>query len=201
MACRALPPSIVGDPQVGSAFTAPGPLLGTFLVPAVGLCGMLPWPPCPGIPEEKSLARPGQRQTGARRTAPRKRRRVHHRGDVVPVVARTVREVEAAARRGRVTPAMRTKFEAVALLLRDERARVRAAAGNDSHRAEQLKRLDGVAAVPQSTPRPRRLASWELLGPLLSSFGRAGGGAPACMALPAPMARFTPEGLELMPHP
>src|SRR5690242_578110 len=243
---------------------------------------MLPWPPCPGIPEEKSLARPGQRQTGARRTAPRKRRRVHHRGDVVPVLARTVREVEAAARRGRVTPAMRTKFEAVALLLRDERARVRAA-GNDSHRAEQLKRLDGVAAilattavqdagllallaegpdvseaarsltremlrdlgiepvseeiaptqtamasagserrvvpqpvvsrqlanpflapdfsaVPQSTSRPRRLASWELLGPLLSSFGRAGGGAPACMALPAPMARFTPAGLELMPH-
>jgi hypothetical protein len=199
------------------------------------------------------------------------------------VLARTVREVEAAARRGRVTPAVRTKFQAVALLLRDERARVRAAAGSDSHRAEQLKRLDGVAAilattavqdagllallaedsgvsdaarslkrqmlrdlgieaapeeiaptqtatasagserrvvpqsvisrqlanpflvpdfsaVPQLTSRPRRLAGWELLGPLLSSFERAGGGAPACMALPAPTARFTPAGLELMPH-
>jgi SNF2-related domain/Helicase conserved C-terminal domain len=220
---------------------------------------------------------------GARRTAPRKQRRVHHRDDVVPVLARTVREVEAAARRGRVTPAVRTKFQAVALLLRDERARVRAAAGSDSHRAEQLKRLDGVAAilaatavqdagllallaegagvsdaarslklemlrdlgieppreepaptetapasagserqivpqqvisrqlanpflapdfsaVPQSTSRPRRLAGWELLSPLLSSFERAGGGAPACMALPAPAARFTPAGLELMPH-
>ena len=229
------------------------------------------------------MARPGQRQTGARRTAPRKQRRVHHRGDVVSVLARTVREVEAAARRGRVTPAVRTKFQAVALLLRDERARVRAAAGSDSHRAEQLKRLDGIAtilattavqdagllallaedsdvsdaarslkremlrdlgiepapeeiapaetatapagperrvvpqsvisrqlanpflapdfsAVPQLTSRPRRLASWELLGPLLSSFERAGGGAPACMALPAPTARFTPAGLELMPH-
>ena len=229
------------------------------------------------------MARPGQRQTGARRTAPRKQRRVRHRGDVVSVLARTVREVEAAARRGRVTPAVRTKFQAVALLLRDERARVRAAAGSDSHRAEQLKRLDGIAAilattavrdagllallaedagvsdaarslkremlrdlgiepapeeiapaetatasagserrvvpqsvvsrqlanpflapdfsaVPQRTSRPRRLASWELLGPLLSSFERAGGGAPACMALPAPTARFTPAGLELMPH-
>jgi hypothetical protein len=202
---------------------------------------------------------------------------------VVSVLARTAREVEAAAQRGRVTPAVRTKFQAVALLLRDERARVRAAAGSDSHRAEQLKRLDGIAtilattavqdtglmallaedsdvsdaarslkremlrdlgiepapeeiapaetatvpagperqvvpqsvvsrqlanpflapdfsAVPQRISRPRRLTSWELLGPLLSSFERAGGGAPACMALPAPTARFTPEGLELMPH-
>ena len=229
------------------------------------------------------MARPGQRQAGARRTAPRKQRRVRHRGDVASVLARTAREVEAAARRGRVTPAVRTKFQAVALLLRDERARVRAAAGTDSRRAEQLKRLDGIAtilattavrdagllallaedsgvsdaarslklemvrdlgiepapeeiapaetatapagtelrvapqsvisrqlanpflspdfsAVPQRNSRPRRLASWELLGPLLSSFERADGGAPACMALPAPTARFTPAGLELMPH-
>jgi len=56
------------------------------------------------------------------------------------------------------------------------------------------------SAVPQRTSRPRRLAGWELLGPLLSSFERAGGGAPACMALPTPTARFTPAGLELMPH-
>jgi len=244
---------------------------------------MLPWPPCPGVLEEMSVARPGQRQTGARRTAPRKQRRVHHRGDVVSVLARSAREVEAAAQRGRVTPAVRTKFQAIALLLRDERARVRAAAGSDSHRAEQLRRLDGIAtilattavrdaqllallaedsdvsdaarslkremlqelgiepapeeiapaetatapavterrvvpqsvvsrqlanpflapdfsAVPQLTSRPRRLANWELLGPLLSSFERADRGAPACMALPMPTARFTPAGLELMPH-
>src|SRR5262249_13060330 len=56
------------------------------------------------------------------------------------------------------------------------------------------------SAVPQRTSRPRRLASWELLGPLLSSFERAGGGAPARMTLPAPTAQFTPAGLELMPH-
>jgi SNF2-related domain/Helicase conserved C-terminal domain len=228
------------------------------------------------------LARPGQRQKGARRTAPPKQRRARHQGDVVSVLARTAREIEAAALRGRVTPAVRTKFQALALLLRDERARVQAAPGN-GNRAEQLKRLDGIAAilaatavqdagllallaegtsvsdaarslkremerdlgieqapeeiasaetatapagtesrvvpqtvisrqlanpflapdfspVPQRTPRSRRLAGWELLGPLLSSFERAGGGAPACMALPAPTARFTPAGLELMPH-
>ena len=229
------------------------------------------------------MARTGQRQKGARRTVPLKQRRVRHRGDVVSVLSRTVREIEAAALRGRVTPAVRTKFQAVAMLLRDERARVRTAPGNGSHRAEQLKRLEGIAAilaaaavrdagllallaedssvsdaarslkremerdlgiepapeeiasaetatapantelrvvpqsvisrqlanpflapdfsaVPQRTSRPRRLAGWELLGPLLSSFERAGGGAPACMVLPAPTARFTPAGLELMPH-
>ncbi len=97
------------------------------------------------------MARPGQRQTGARRTAPRKQRGVRHRRDVVSVLARTAREVEAAAGRGRVTPTVRTKFQAVALLLRDERARVRAAAGSDSHRAEQLKSLDGIATILATT--------------------------------------------------
>src|SRR5580692_3795499 len=112
---------------------------------------MLPWLPCPGIQEERSVAQPGQRQTGARRTAPREQRRVRHRGDVVSVLARTAREVETAARRGRVTPAVRTKFEAVALLLRDERARIRAAAGSDSRRAEKLKSLDGIATILATT--------------------------------------------------
>ncbi|MDA8323717.1 MAG: DEAD/DEAH box helicase [Actinomycetota bacterium] len=229
------------------------------------------------------MARPGRRQTSARPAAPRKQRDARHRGDIVSVLARTVREVEAAAKRGRVTPAVRAKFHAVALLLRDERARVRAAAGRRSPGSEQLRRLEGVAAIlattavqdagllalldegsevsgatrsvmremmldlgidpgpeeiapaqtatasggsqrqvvpqsvvsrqlanpflapdfsaaPQRASSPRRLSDWELLGPLLSSFERAGGGAQACMTLPAPTARFTPPGLELMPH-
>ena len=232
------------------------------------------------------MARAGRRETGARRPAPRDQRPARDRGDrgdVVSALARSVREVEAAVLRGRVTPAVRTKFQAVALVLRDERARVRAAGGSDGRRTEQLKRLDGVAtilattavreagllallaedadvsdaaralkremlrdlgvepvleeaapaeattaptgterrvvpqsvisgqlanpflapdfsAVPQRTIRPRRLPGWELLGPLLSSFERAGSGAPACMALPVPTARFTPAGLQLMAH-
>jgi SNF2-related domain/Helicase conserved C-terminal domain len=234
----------------------------------------------PGSPEEEFLARTGQRRQSARRTDAPKQRRVRRDGDVVSELYRAVREVEGAAKRGRVTPAVRTKYEAVALMLRDERARVRAASGSASRRAEQLKRLDGIAtilaatavqdpkllalltedasvsdaarllkremerdhgiepapeeiaraettadlesrvvpqtvlsrqlmpsflapdfsAVPPPASRPRRLASWELLGPLLSSFERAGDGTPACMTLPAPTARFTPAGLELMPH-
>ncbi|WP_369135525.1 DEAD/DEAH box helicase [Modestobacter sp. I12A-02662] len=228
------------------------------------------------------MARRGQRPTGTRRSAPRDERRA--RDDVLSGLARAVREVEAAAQRGPVTPAVRTKFQAVALELREERARVRGdQASSESHRAEQLKRLDGIATVlartavrdpallallasdavaadparsvgrdlrgvvgvgapdgvpsseraaasapperrvvPQSvvsrqlanpflapdydsvrqssTARPHRLAGWELLGPLLSSFERAGGGAPACMALPEPSDRHAPGGRELMPH-
>ena len=97
------------------------------------------------------MARPGQRQQGARRSAPRKQQSVRPRGDVFSELSRTVREVEAAAQRGRVTPDVRKKFQTVALMLREERARVLAAAGSASHRAEQLKRLDGIAAILAAT--------------------------------------------------
>ncbi len=200
------------------------------------------------------------------------------------MLVRAVREVEAAVERGRVTPAVRTKFQVVALLVREEHARVRGdRASSQTHRAGQLKRLDGIAtilaktavrepallallaedavvsgaarslkremlravgieaaveetaatepgaasagterrvvprsvvtrqlsapflapdfsSVRPSTVGPRRLAGWELLNPLFRSFERAGGGAPACMALPAPAPLRLPGNRELMPH-
>ncbi len=229
------------------------------------------------------MARPGQRQTGARRTTVRDQRRGRRRSDVVSELARLVREVEGAVQRGRVTPAVRTTFQAVALLLRDQRARVQGGAVGDGRRAEELRRLDGVAtvlattavrdpgllallaedavvssaarsltreilaaagvepapevvpppepaaapapperrvvpqsvvsrrlanpflapdfsAVPQRTAPVRRLAGWDLIGPLLGSFERAGDGNAACMPLPAPSSRSVPGGLELMWH-
>jgi hypothetical protein len=229
------------------------------------------------------VARPGRRQMGARRTAWRKQRRVPAPEDVISVLARAIREVEAAVERRRVTPAVRTKFQVVALLVREEHAGVRGErTRSEAHRAEQLKRLDGIAtilaktavrdpallallaedavvsdaarllkrdmlravgiepapetaptepaaasvsterrvvprsvvsrqlatpflapdfsSVPPSTVGPRRLAGWELLNPLLSSFERAEGGAPACMALPAPAPLRLPGNRELMPH-
>ncbi|MGH8891900.1 MAG: ATP-dependent helicase, partial [Actinomycetes bacterium] len=100
------------------------------------------------------MAQRGQRQSGARRTAPRNQRRVRGRGSdgIIPVLARAVREVEAAARRGPAMPSVRTKFQVVALLVREERARVRAdEASSDTHRAEQLKRLDGIAMILAQT--------------------------------------------------
>ena len=232
------------------------------------------------------MARRGQRQSGAARSAPRNQRRVRDLDDdgIIPVLARAVREVEAGAERGTLKSSGRTKFQVVALLVREERARVNVdETSNDADRAAQLKRLDGVAKIlaktaardtsllallaeeavvsdaarslkrdllmaagveptpdevtaeslaPSSTPerrvvprsvvsrqlanpflapdfssaeyrepRPRRLASWELLGPLLTSFERAAGGASACMALPEPSSTRAPGGrLELMRH-
>jgi len=200
------------------------------------------------------------------------------------VLARAVREVEAGAQRGAVKPPGRTKFQVVALLVREERARVKAdETSSEADRAGQLKRLDGVATilaktaardtsllallaedavvsdaarslkrdlliaagaepttyevtttepaatsaaterrvVPQSVVSrrlanpflapdfapaqqrkaiPRRLATWELLGPLLTSFERAAGGASACMALPEPSSLRVPGRLKMMRH-
>ena len=67
---------------------------------------------------------------------------------IISVLARAVRAVEAAAQRGPVSPSVRTKFQVVALLLREEHARVRAEqASSEAQRAEQLKRLDGIATI------------------------------------------------------
>ncbi len=98
------------------------------------------------------MARRGRSQPGARRTAPRDQRPARDRDDVVAVLARSVREVEAAVRRGPVSPAVRTKFQVVALVLREEHARVKADESlSDARRAERLKRLDGIATILATT--------------------------------------------------
>ncbi|GAB2968959.1 DEAD/DEAH box helicase [Frigoribacterium salinisoli] len=109
------------------------------------------------------MARPGQtrsgqtRAGGARTGGGRSQARPHRRrgGDdegLIPVLARVVREVEASAQRGAVKPSARTKFQVVALLMREERARVKADREvTDAERAEQLKRLDGVAQILAKT--------------------------------------------------
>ncbi|NEE01124.1 DEAD/DEAH box helicase [Phytoactinopolyspora halotolerans] len=232
------------------------------------------------------MARGVQRQSGASRTTTRARRRARGRDNdgIIPVLARAVRDVETAVSRGPSTPSTRTKFQVIALLVREERARVKAdESSSDSYRADQLKRLDGIATilakvavreasllallaedavvgdaakslkremlaaagiepsedevsvstpvtstgtmkrqvVPQSVvsrqlanpflapdftapgprePRPQRLASWELIGPLLNAFEYAADGASACMALPDESALRTSGGGEMMPH-
>ena len=68
------------------------------------------------------------------------------------VLARAVREVEAAVERGRVTASVRTKFQVIALLVREEHTRVQAAETlSKAQRAEQLKRLDGIATILAKT--------------------------------------------------
>lgn len=98
------------------------------------------------------MARSGTRRAaGGTRTASRRTRPLDNDG-LIPVLARAVREVEAAAQRGALKATNRTKFQAVALLMREERARVKADTTlTDAQRAEQLKRLDGVATILAKT--------------------------------------------------
>ena len=222
-----------------------------------------------------------QRRTRGAGTAQRGKRRERDNDGILPVLAKAVREVEGAAQRGHI---QRTKFQVIALLAREERARVRADGSlSPVERDRELKRLDGIATIlaqiaagepslfvqlgedaeisdsarslkremqsaagmepdqeierpepvaadatakrqarPQSVVtaqlanpflapdfsavEPRRttngrLAGWELIDPLLSSFENAPPGASSCMDLPGPAAFVTlPAGLELMPH-
>ena len=199
---------------------------------------------------------------------------------ILPVLARAVREVESDVRRGRISQATRAKFQAVAMLTREERNKIKGdKAATEAFRTEQLRRLDGIATIlatsaatqptlftllgddatvtpearairseleeaagmevaapdPVSTddlppptkkvvpravisrqlanpfmaptfsdsiamPQQRRLTSWELIGPLLSSFERAAPGAPACMDLPQPGNLSLADGRHLMRH-
>ncbi|WP_372733559.1 DEAD/DEAH box helicase [Nocardioides sp.] len=231
------------------------------------------------------MARQGQRRSGGNRTSQRTRRaRDLDNEGIIPVLARAVREVENGVARGDVRRSLRTKFQVVALLVREERARVKAdESASESHKAEQLKRLDGVAtilaktaardpsllsllaedadiseaakdliremltaagaevpeeaepevvedaaasvaakrvvplsvkqrqlanpflapdfsAAPARSAEPRRLATWELIGPLLSSFERASSGAVSCMTLPEAGSLNAPGEHKLMPH-
>ncbi|MHB1490740.1 MAG: DEAD/DEAH box helicase [Cellulomonas sp.] len=97
------------------------------------------------------MARPGQRRSGGARTelgAQRRRAPRPAEQGIIPVLAEVAREVDGAVRRPPTRPAVRTKFQVVALLVREERDRVRAdGALTASRRAQELKRLDGVATL------------------------------------------------------
>lgn len=219
---------------------------------------------------------------GTPRGGSRRKRRTDDADGLIPVLARAVREVEAAVERGAIAPSIRTKFQVIGLLVRQERTQVNAdATATDAYRAEQLRRLDGVAtilaktaarepsllallaedavmseaavtlqrdmllaaglqapvekpkpveqpteaappprqvvpqsvvsrqlanpflapdfsAAPQKEAKPRRLAGWELIGPLLRSFEQAG--ASASMSLPEPTSLNAAGDRELMLH-
>ncbi|WP_407320666.1 DEAD/DEAH box helicase [Isoptericola halotolerans] len=97
------------------------------------------------------MARRGRRRSGGarpdvgaqRRRAPRPAER-----GIIPVLADIARDVDDAVKRPPTRPAVRTKFQVVALLVREERARVMAdGALPAAKQAQELKRLDGVATL------------------------------------------------------
>lgn len=84
-----------------------------------------------------------------------RRKKTSRRDDeapLIPILARKVREIEAKAQRGKLGPTNRVKFQVIAFLVREERARVKADDTiTDAARAELLKRLDGVATILAKT--------------------------------------------------
>ncbi len=94
--------------------------------------------------------------TATAQTAQRRRKTSSARRDdeapIIPILARKVREVEAKAQRGKLGPTNRVKFQVIAFLVREERARVKGDTElTDAARAELLKRLDGVATILAKT--------------------------------------------------
>ncbi len=99
-----------------------------------------------------STASSTQRASSTRKPTQQRRARGADDSGVIPVLARAVREVEGAAERGKVGPSNRTKFQVIALLMREERARAKADRDvTDAERTELLKRLDGVATILAKT--------------------------------------------------
>ncbi|MBU2696888.1 DEAD/DEAH box helicase [Nocardioides sp. WV_118_6] len=98
------------------------------------------------------MARGGQRgATQQRRGSGSARTRRNEEG-IIPQLARAVREVEAAVARRSAMPEVRAKFQVVALLAREERARVKGDTTlSDGRRGEELKRLDGIATILAQT--------------------------------------------------
>lgn len=98
------------------------------------------------------MSRSGQRTASSR---PQQQRRARHANNdgLIPVLARKVREVEAKAVDGKkLGPTNRTKFQVIAFLMREERARAKTDTElSDAARAEQLKRLDGIATILAKT--------------------------------------------------
>lgn len=98
------------------------------------------------------MARAGQRRSGRARpdaagaAAPRRRASRPDEQGLIPVLAGVAHEIDRAVQRPPTRPAVRTKFQVVALLIREERTRVRADGSlSESRRTQELKRLDGVA--------------------------------------------------------
>ncbi len=94
------------------------------------------------------MAKQRRNRSGDGPSTRRARDRRQHNDGILPILAKAVREVERAVDREQVTSAQHARFQAVALLARAERARVRAdAARTEAQRNTELRRLDGVATI------------------------------------------------------
>ena len=73
---------------------------------------------------------------------------------IIPILARKVREVEEKAQRGKLGPTNRVKFQVIAFLVREERARVKA--DTDPGRFRALRVWSASTVSPRSSRRRPR---------------------------------------------
>jgi superfamily II DNA or RNA helicase len=158
------------------------------------------------------LAQRTPRRSGAPRPTTRERSRPRARDDkgLIPVLAKAVRQVEAAAERGKVRPSGRTTYQVVALLVREERARVKAdRTMPESARAAVLTRLDGIATILAKTAvRDTSLLALLADDAVVSSSAvslkndmlRAAGREPEAEAEPEPEADAAPPTRRVVPQ-
>lgn len=105
----------------------------------------------PPTAKQSKSSRSKSSSSGVRRRKTQTPRR-DDEAPLIPILARKVREIEAKAQKGKLGPTNRVKFQVIAFLVREERARVKADTEvTDSARAELLKRLDGVATILAKT--------------------------------------------------
>ncbi len=102
------------------------------------------------------MATSGQKtRSGAKSSASKsaQRRRAHQdETGIIPVLARVVRGIENAAERGKVNPANRVRYRVVAVLAREERARIKGDTSlSEAERTKELTRLDGIATIMAKT--------------------------------------------------
>jgi superfamily II DNA or RNA helicase len=103
---------------------------------------------------QRKRQRPARQQGASQRQAGNQRRKVRPGDDigVIPVLARAAREVETAVQKGPLKPANRARFQVAALLLREERTRVKGDKSlTEAERANEQKRLDGLAGILAKT--------------------------------------------------
>ncbi|MGE5695002.1 MAG: DEAD/DEAH box helicase [Candidatus Sericytochromatia bacterium] len=158
------------------------------------------------------VARGPHRARGGNRLALQRQSRTRRRDEHGPiaVLAKAAGRVDAAVQRGRMTPTTRATFQAIALLVRQLREQTKAADLAEGRRAEQLKRIEGLAtALAMTAARDASLlalltdeaAPLPGTGPRLRELRvEAGLEEPAAPVAPEAAERAAKEERQVMPH-
>ncbi|MDT0203816.1 DEAD/DEAH box helicase [Nocardioides sp. AE5] len=94
----------------------------------------------------------GNRNSRSGQNGNRNQRPPRDNEGIIPVLAKTVRDIEHSVQRGQLTNAHRVRFQVSALLAREERTRVKTDQEiTDAQREGQLKRLEGIATILAQT--------------------------------------------------